>query len=38
MRERAASVGGTLTVKSGADGTLVRMTVPVPPGSSPAAG
>ena len=38
MRERAASVGGTLTVKSGADGTLVRMTVPVSPGSSPAAG
>jgi signal transduction histidine kinase len=38
MRERAASVGGTLTVKSGADGTLVRMTVPVPPGSSRAAG
>jgi signal transduction histidine kinase len=38
MRERAASVGGTLTVKSGADGTLVRMTVPVPPGSGPAAG
>jgi signal transduction histidine kinase len=38
MRERAASAGGTLTVKSGADGTLVRMTVPVTPGSSPAAG
>jgi len=27
MRERAASVGGTLTVKSGPAGTLVRMTV-----------
>jgi signal transduction histidine kinase len=38
MRERAASVGGTLTVKSGPRGTLVRVAVPVQPGSSPAAG
>ena len=30
MRERAAAAGGTLTIKSGASGTLVRMTVPVP--------
>ncbi len=29
MRERAATAGGALTVKSGATGTLVRMTVPV---------
>ena len=29
MRERAATAGGTLTIKSGATGTLVRMTVPV---------
>jgi len=36
MRERAASVGGTLTLKSGRTGTLVRMTAPVkPPGSRP---
>jgi signal transduction histidine kinase len=38
MRERAASVGGTLTIKSGPHGTLVRMTVPVTPGSRPPAG
>jgi signal transduction histidine kinase len=38
MRERAASVGGTLTVKSGPRGTRVRVAVPVQPGSSPAAG
>jgi signal transduction histidine kinase len=31
MRERAASVGGTLTIRSGTTGTLVRMTVPVRP-------
>jgi len=31
MRERAASVGGTLTIKSGNTGTLVRLTVPVTP-------
>jgi signal transduction histidine kinase len=31
MRERAANVGGALTVKSGPAGTLVRMTVPVQP-------
>jgi len=31
MRERAASVGGTLTLRSGRTGTLVRMTVPVRP-------
>jgi signal transduction histidine kinase len=31
MRERAASVGGTLTIESRATGTLVRMTVPVKP-------
>jgi len=29
MRERAAAAGGTLAIKSGAGGTLVRMTVPV---------
>ena len=29
MRERAATAGGALTIKSGATGTLVRMTVPV---------
>jgi signal transduction histidine kinase len=29
MRERAAAVGGVLTVKSGPEGTVVRMTVPV---------
>jgi signal transduction histidine kinase len=29
MRERAANVGGALTIRSGASGTLVRMTVPV---------
>jgi signal transduction histidine kinase len=28
MRERAAAAGGTLTIKSGAEGTHVRMTVP----------
>ena len=28
MRERAAAVGGALTIKSGVSGTLVRMTVP----------
>ncbi len=28
MHERAATAGGTLTIKSGATGTLVRMTVP----------
>ena len=29
MRERAAQAGGTLTIKSGPEGTQVRMTVPV---------
>ena len=29
MRERAAAAGGTLAIKSGATGTLVRMTVPI---------
>jgi signal transduction histidine kinase len=29
MRERAATVGGTLTIRSSTKGTLVRMTVPV---------
>ena len=29
MRERASAAGGTLTIRSGASGTLVRMTVPV---------
>ncbi len=29
MRERAAAAGGTLAIKSGGTGTLVRMTVPV---------
>ena len=32
MRERASSVGGALTIRSGPRGTLVRMTVPVTPG------
>ena len=31
MRERAEAIGGVLTVRSGASGTLVRMTVPVKP-------
>ena len=31
MRERAAAAGGTLIIRSGASGTLVRMTVPVKP-------
>jgi len=35
MRERAASVGGTLTIESGPTGTLVRMTVPVDHESKP---
>ena len=29
MRERAAAAGGALTIRSGANGTMVRMTVPV---------
>jgi nitrate/nitrite-specific signal transduction histidine kinase len=29
MRERATAAGGTLSIKSGATGTLVRMTVPI---------
>jgi signal transduction histidine kinase len=29
MRDRAAAVGGTLTIRPGRPGTLVRMTVPV---------
>jgi signal transduction histidine kinase len=29
MRERATAAGGTLAIKSGGTGTLVRMTVPV---------
>ena len=29
MRQRAANVGGTLSIRSGASGTLVRMAVPV---------
>ena len=29
MRERATAAAGTLTIKSGGTGTLVRMTVPV---------
>jgi signal transduction histidine kinase len=32
MRERAAAAGGALTVRSGPDGTVVRMTVPVQAG------
>jgi len=32
MRERAAAAGGTLTVRSGQEGTVVRMTVPVQAG------
>jgi signal transduction histidine kinase len=28
MRERAAAAGGTLTIRSDANGTVVRMTVP----------
>ncbi|HJY56617.1 MAG TPA: GAF domain-containing sensor histidine kinase [Streptosporangiaceae bacterium] len=35
MRERATAAGGTLTIKSGDTGTLVRMTVPV---TTPAGG
>ena len=30
MRERASAVGGALTIRSGPQGTLVRMTVPMP--------
>jgi signal transduction histidine kinase len=30
MRQRAANVGGALTIRSGTSGTLVRMTVPAP--------
>jgi signal transduction histidine kinase len=30
MRERAAAAGGTLTIRSGPGGTVVRMSVPVP--------
>jgi len=33
MRERAAAAGGTLTIRSGPDGTTVRMSVRVPKGS-----
>jgi signal transduction histidine kinase len=32
MRERAAAAGGALTVRSGKEGTVVRMTVPVKAG------
>ena len=32
MRQRASSVGGALTIRSGPRGTLVRMTVPVTAG------
>jgi signal transduction histidine kinase len=32
MRERAAAAGGALTVRSGQEGTVVRMTVPVKAG------
>ena len=32
MRERASSVGGALTIRSGRRGTVVRMTVPVTAG------
>ena len=35
MRERATAAGGTLTITSGADGTVVRMTVPAPKAPSP---
>jgi signal transduction histidine kinase len=35
MRERASSVGGTLTIRSGRRGTVVRMTVPVKAGCEP---
>jgi signal transduction histidine kinase len=34
MRERAAAAGGTLTIKSGTQGTQVRMSVPAPKGAS----
>jgi signal transduction histidine kinase len=34
MRERAAAVGGALTIRPGKPGTLVRMTVPVAAGGS----
>jgi signal transduction histidine kinase len=36
MRERASAAGGALTIRSGAQGTLVRMSVPVT--AEPAAG
>ena len=32
MRERVAAAGGALTIRSGAKGTMVRMTVPVKAG------
>jgi signal transduction histidine kinase len=35
MRERASAVGGTLSIRSGESGTLVRMTVPVMTGGEP---
>jgi signal transduction histidine kinase len=31
MRERAAAVGGALTIRSGGSGTVVRVTVPIGP-------
>ena len=35
MRQRASSVGGALTIRSGRQGTVVRMTVPVTGGDEP---
>ena len=35
MRQRASSVGGALTIRSGRRGTVVRMAVPVSAGSEP---
>ena len=35
MRQRASSVGGALTIRSGRQGTVVRMTVPVTAGREP---
>jgi len=35
MRQRASSVGGALTIRSGRRGTVVRMAVPVSAGSDP---
>jgi signal transduction histidine kinase len=38
MRERASAAGGALTIRSGPDGTMVRMTVPLAAGPETAGG